>query len=156
MSRSQVRVAPVAGVNYDTDEMKGGSVFTTIPLLVISLLLFTIGRFAGGPDWPAQEMLSLQMVSGDVWSITFGNGFTILSMGFLFVELLRSTRTGTDSLINHALSALLFIAGLLLFIIVKGFGNSTFFIFLCMAFLDFMAGFIVTTVTARRDFGVAN
>ena len=40
-------------------------------------------------------------------------------------------------------------------IIIPGYGNSVFFIYLSMTFLDFMAGFIVTTVTARRDFGVS-
>jgi hypothetical protein len=44
-----------------------------------------------------------------------------------------------------------FIAALLLFLLVKGYGNSTFFIFMSMTLLDFMAGFIITTVTSRRD-----
>ena len=129
--------------------------FSMIPLLLVSLVLFTVGNLAGGEGWTAQVLIDLQMVSGDDWVITFGNAFTILSMGLLFIEILRATKTGTDSLVNHALSAILFIATLILFIIVPGYGNSVFFIFMLMTFLDFMAGFIVTTVTARRDFGVA-
>lgn len=129
--------------------------FAMIPLLAVSLILYTVGRFAGGPDWTTEELVTFTMVSGDGWLITYGHAFVILSMGFLFIELLRATNTGTDSLVNHALSVLLFIAALLLFIIMPGYGNSIFFIFLSMTFLDFMAGFIVTTTTARRDFGVA-
>jgi hypothetical protein len=129
--------------------------FSMIPLLAVSLVLYTVGRFAGGADWTETELLTLTLVSDDRWLITYGHAFIILSMVFLFIELLRATKTGTDSLVNHALSALLFIAALLLFIIVPGYGNSIFFIFMSMTFLDFMAGFIVTTVTARRDFGVA-
>jgi hypothetical protein len=45
-----------------------------------------------------------------------------------------------------------FVSALLLFITKRGYGNSTFFIYTAMTFLDFMAGFIITTVTARRDF----
>ena len=94
------------------------------------------------------------MVSGDVWVVSWGDLFLLVSMGLLFVELLRSTKTGSESIMNHALSVVVFVASLLLFIIVGGFGNSVFFLFMTMTFLDFMAGFIVTTVTARRDLAV--
>ena len=123
------------------------------PLLAISLILYTVLNFAMG-GWQDNILISVPMVSGDRWDVSFGAAFIIASMGLLFVELLRSTKTGTDSLLNHALSVVVFIVALLCFIIVPGFGNSTFFIFLTMTFLDFMAGFIVTTVTARRDFAV--
>ncbi len=128
--------------------------FTMFPLLAISLVIYAVMNIAM-PGWSGQTLFDLRMVSGDVWNITFGHAFIIGSMGLLFVELLRATQTGTESLLNHALSVVVFIAALLLFIIVPGFGNSVFFIFLSMTFLDFMAGFIVTTVTARRDFSVA-
>jgi hypothetical protein len=39
----------------------------------------------------------------------------------------------------------------MLFLTRPGYGNSTFFIFMSMTLLDFMAGFIITAVTARRD-----
>ena len=148
--------------------------FSMIPLLGVSLILYTIAAFAIGstpdPDaviaagsdaaqpmmaWFDRDLFNLTVVSGDIWNITYGDAFIIISMVFLFIELLRATNTGTDSLVNHALSALLFIIALILFIIVPGYGNSVFFIFMSMTFLDFMAGFVVTTVTARRDFGVA-
>ena len=156
MARGNGRVAPIPGLGYGEDDLKGSSsMFSMIPLLAVSLILFAVGRLTGDSGWTEVELFTFDMVSGDAWLITYGHAFIILSMGLLFVELLRATKTGTDSLVNHALSALLFIVALLLFIIVPGFGNSTFFIFMSMTFLDFMAGFIVTTVTARRDFGVA-
>ena len=130
--------------------------FTMFPLLALSLIVYTVLKFTIGDTWIATEVISIPMVSGDVWSISYGHAFIIGSMGLLFVELLRATKTGTDSLLNHALSVLVFIVALLLFIIVPGYGNSIFFIFMSMTFLDFMAGFIVTTVTARRDFGISH
>ncbi len=130
--------------------------FQMFPLLAVSLVVYTLLTFTVGPTWTEQEIIGIPMVSTDVWTITYGYAFIIGSMAFLFVELLRSTQTGTDSILNHALSVLVFIVSLLLFIIVKGYGNSIFFVFLTMTFLDFMAGFIVTTVTARRDFGVTS
>jgi hypothetical protein len=38
-----------------------------------------------------------------------------------------------------------------MFITVRGYGNSIFFLFMAMTFLDFMAGFIITSVASRRD-----
>lgn len=150
------RVTPIPGVGLTGGEHRGRiSMFSMIPLLGVSLVLFTIGRFAAGSGWTEVELITLTLMSQDKWLITFGHAFIILSMGLLFIELLRATKTGTDSLVNHALSAILFIVTLIMFIIVPGYGNSIFFIFMSMTFLDFMAGFIVTTVTARRDFGVA-
>ncbi|GGD18923.1 hypothetical protein GCM10011342_29550 [Aquisalinus flavus] len=129
--------------------------FTMFPLLFISLIVYVILHYLVGDGWSASQLMQIPMVSGDMWRITYGDAFIIISMGLLFVELLRSTKTGSDSILNHALSVVVFIISLLAFIIMPGFGNSVFFIFLSMTFLDFMAGFIVTTVTARRDFGIS-
>lgn len=132
--------------------------FIIFPLLAFSIVVFAALTFTGlgggeGLQWYQQTAVVLSLVN-DEWTVTFGDIFIIGSMGLLFVELLRSTQTGTDSIMNHAFSVVTFIIALLLFIIVEGFGNSTFFLIVIMTFLDFMAGFIVTTVTARRDFGV--
>lgn len=164
MGKDDISVAPVPGLGYATTKREGkNSMFSMFPLLAVSLVTYTIAVVAFGAEgqsaesvvWTARTLVEVPLVSGDKWVVTLGHGFIILSMVFLFVELLRATKTGTDSLVNHALSAVLFIVALLLFIIVPGYGNSIFFIFMSMTFMDFMAGFIVTTVTARRDFGVA-
>lgn len=157
MAKGDIPVAPIPGIGYATGSKPAGrtSMFAMFPLLAVGLVIYTIAAFAIGPAWTLEILTQIQMVSGDEWIISYGHAFVIGSMGLLFIELLRATKTGTDSLVNHALSALLFIAALLLFIIVPRYGNSIFFIFVTMTFLDFMAGFIVTTVTARRDFGVA-
>ena len=137
------------------------SMYQMFPLLAISLAVYavlTLTNAVGSADLPWYDVIFVQlpMVSGDVWDVTWGDLFLLASMGLLFVELLRSTKTGSESIMNHALSVVVFVVALLLFIIVQGFGNSVFFIYMSMTFLDFMAGFIVTTVTARRDFSVAD
>jgi hypothetical protein len=129
--------------------------FTMFPMLAFSLVIYAVANLAVGPAWVDGQLASLTMVSGERWVIEAGDAFLMLSLVFLFIEVLRSTKTGTDSLLNHALSALLFVLVLLLFVIAPGFGNSVFFIYLMMTALDFMAGFIVTTLAARRDFGVS-
>ncbi len=129
------------------------------PLLAVSLVIYAVLTLTGesigvlGP-WHMENIISLPMASGDSWTIRGGDLFIVGSMGLLFVELIRATKTDTSSLTNHALSFVLFVVCLLLFIFMKGFGNSTFFIYLAMTFLDPMAGIVVTTVTARRDLSV--
>jgi len=132
------------------------AMYQMFPLLGISLIVFAVLTLTGaaGAEWYEITFVQLPMVSSDIWNVTWGDVFLLSSMGLLFVELLRATKTGSESIMNHALSVVVFVAALLLFIIVPGFGNSVFFLFMSMTFLDFMAGFIVTTVTARRDLSV--
>lgn len=131
------------------------------PLLTISLIIYTVLTVTGmgganGAAWHDIVVLNLPMYSGDIWRVTWGTLFLLGSMGLLFVELIRATKAGTASITNHLLSFLLFVIALLLFILAKGYGNSVYFIFLTMTFLDPMAGLVVTTVTARRDLSVTD
>lgn len=135
--------------------------YQMFPLLAISLIVYSVLTLTGavgavGTPWYDMTFVILPMVSTDQWVVTWGDLFLLGSMGLLFIELLRATKTGSESIMNHALSVVVFVVALLLFIIVKGFGNSVFFLFMTMTFLDFMAGFIVTTVTARRDLSVSD
>lgn len=132
-----------------------------LPLLTISLVIYIVLTVTGvgavgDVYWHAVPLIDLPLQSGDVWRVTWGDAFLVGSMGLLFVELIRATKTDANSIVNHGLSFVLFVVTLLLFIMLEGFGNSVFFLFLCMTLLDPMAGFIVTTVTARRDFAVSD
>lgn len=126
----------------------------TFPLLAVSLVLFVLlNLFVSDPGAPWYELrcFDVTMVSKDVWAISAGDAFIMLSLALLFVEILRSTKSGTASVMNHALSVMVFIVAILMFITVRGYGNSVFFVYTMMTLLDFMAGFIITTVTSRRD-----
>ena len=130
----------------------------TLPLLAVTMVIYAVVSLLQGQaavPWYELQSFELRLISGDTWHITAGDLFLALSMVMLFIEILRATKSGSSSVLNHALSVLVFIVGLLLFITVRGFGNSVFFLLLSMTFLDFMAGFIITTVTARRDFAVS-
>ena len=130
------------------------------PLLAISLIVYAVLTLVtperAGLAWHDWTLANLPLYSGDTWTVRWGDLFLVGSMALLFVELVRATQTGSASITNHLLSFILFVVALLLFILAPGFGNSAFFIFLTMTFLDPMAGFIVTTVTARRDLAVTD
>jgi hypothetical protein len=76
-----------------------------------------------------------------------------LSLMLLFVEIVKATRTDAMSIINHGLSMLLTVVCIIQFVTIQGFSNSVFFMLTLMSILDVVAGFTVTIVAAKRDFG---
>jgi len=132
---------------------RGRSMSGSFPLLAISLGIFALLNVISDParPWYLRETLNIQQMSGDVWHVRGGDVFLSFCMILLFVEIIRATRTSGESIINHALSVLVFVAAILLFFTRPGYGNSTFFLFTAMTLVDFVAGFIITTMSARRD-----
>ena len=70
------------------------------------------------------------------------------------VEVLKSTRTGGDSVVDHALSMMVFVACLILFLVWPLAGTSLFFLIMLTTLVDVIAGFSVTIRSARRDYSV--
>lgn len=101
------------------------------------------------------QFVSLPMISGVNWVLTKGDAILLVAIVFLFLEILKSTSTGTATIINHAVSMGLFIMCLVMFLMNPNYATSTFFILMGMTLLDVLAGVVVTIVSARRDFGVA-
>nr|WP_233343177.1 hypothetical protein [Hyphomonas sp. Mor2] len=102
-----------------------------------------------------EKFFSIGMIGGEVeWVLTKGDALLVLSIAVLFMEILKSTSTGTATIMNHALSMIVFIVCLMLFLLNPNFATSVFFILTVMALLDVLAGVVVTIVSARRDFGV--
>jgi len=125
------------------------------PVLIYNFIALT--HIAGGPDefaaWLAAPLFTVGAFSGDKWSFTPGDLFVIIGLAFLFVEIIKSTRTDAISLINHGIVALAFVIFLLEFLVMRGFTNSTFFILMMMQLIDVIAGYTITVVGAKRDFG---
>ena len=67
------------------------------------------------------------------------------------LETIKATRTTTREIINHALSLLTFIGAMAEFLVVKGFGTSTFFFISAMCLFDVVAGYSISIVAAKRD-----
>lgn len=159
MADRDVKIATAAVLGQhalaEDHRAKGSSMFTIFPLLTISLVIYSLLALLpfDGP-WYASSLPPIEMISGEPWVITWGDLFLMVSMVFLFVEILRSTETGSDSIWNHGLSAGVFIVAMLMFVLLPAYGNSVFFLYMLMTALDFMAGFIITIRAARRDFGV--
>jgi hypothetical protein len=137
-----------------------------LPLTLVVVILYNVAVFSGaafgvkdvtgGPDIAkllANRLFDIPLASGSPWPFTVGTMFVTLGLFALFVELLRSTRTDSLSIANHALSVMVFILALLEFVIMKGFNTSEFFYLTVIAAIDVIAGFTITIIGSRRDFG---
>ena len=131
-----------------------------IPLLVFPLALYNVVVLTGLASapvgaWMNQPIFTVGMFSGDAWGVSFADVFMGLSLLLLFVEIVKATRTDAMSIINHGLSMLLCVVCIIQFVTMQGFSNSVFFLLTLMTVLDVVAGFTITIVAAKRDFGAS-
>jgi len=90
------------------------------------------------------------------WAFTVSDAVLLLSLALLFFEILKSTRTGGNSVVDHALSMIVFVVCLILFLIWPPAGTSLFFLIMLTTLIDVIAGFSVTIRSARRDYSVGS
>ena len=69
-------------------------------------------------------------------------------------EVLKSTRIGVRTVVDHALSLILFLGMLVEFLLVERAASGTFFLLLVIGFVDVLGGFAVTLRSAQRDLTV--
>ena len=132
----------------------------TIPLSIIPLIVYNIiafgllGAFPGDP-W-TNPVFTLEMVSGARWTMVIGDLMITVAIVLLFFEILKATRTGASSIIDHMLSTVVFIVYLVEFLLVAEAARSTFFILMTISLIDVVAGFSVTIRSARRDMSIGH
>lgn len=128
------------------------------PLLIVAFVLYLIIAFVffgGRPgDW-AIPLFSIPMVSGAQWGVSPSDLIITLSIVLLFFEILKSTRTGTASVMEHMISTLVFVLFLIAFILIGACSSSTFFILMLLSLVDVVAGFSVSITSAGRDVTMA-
>ncbi len=96
----------------------------------------------------------LSMISGAIWSMALGDLFIVVALVILFFEILKATRNGSGSLVNHMLSMLVFIAFLVEFLLVQDAATQVFFILMTIALIDVIGGFAVSIRSAGRDVSI--
>jgi len=124
------------------------------PLLLIPFAIYNIIAFLmPGVRWSG-TVTSVHMISGAEWTMSAGALLLVLGMLMLFGEVLKSTRIGVRTVVDHGLSLVLFLAMLVEFLLVKQTATETFFLLLVISFVDVLGGFAVTLRTAQRDLTV--
>ena len=100
-------------------------------------------------------MIDFDLPSGSHVALTISALFIITGVFFLYVEILKATRSSVFAVVDHGLSMLVFVGFLVEFLINEKVGNSTFLMLTLLAFIDVVAGFTVTISAARRDIALA-
>jgi len=124
---------------------------TAVPLTLIPLIVYNaIALIFPETTWVG-EIFSLPMVSGVRWALTLGDLMIGLALAMLFLEIMKSGRTGSATITNHILSTIVLIIYIVEFILVDIAATSVFFILTLTALFDVIAGFTITIRTATRD-----
>ena len=140
-------------------------IFGIFPLLAIPIVIYNLMALTGSgvADPSGASAISMQLANPALgtpifgaWRVTSGDILIILSMVFFFVEIIKSTATGSSTIANHAVSMIVFIVCQVEFLLLPNFQTSIFFILTFMCLLDVLAGVVVTIVSARRDFMVGD
>ena len=124
------------------------------PLLLIPFAIYNIIAFLMlGVAW-SSVVSTVHMMSGVDWTMTTGDVLVALAILLLCGEVMKSSRISRRTIIDHALSLILFLGMLIEFILVKQAATATFFLLLVVGFIDVLGGFAVTLHSAQRDLTV--
>ena len=124
------------------------------PLLLIPFAIYNIIAFLmPGVSWTG-AISTVHMVSGADWTMSAGDMLIALAIVLLCGEVIKSTRVGIRTVVDHALSLILFLGMLVEFLLVKQAATATFFLLLVVSFIDVLGGFAVTLRSAQRDLTV--
>jgi hypothetical protein len=106
-----------------------------------------------GVSWTG-TVSTVHMVSGADWTMSAGDMLLVLAILLLFGEMMKSTRIGVRTVVDHALSLILFLGMIVEFILVRQAATATFFLLLVVSFIDVLGGFAITLRSAQRDLTV--
>jgi hypothetical protein len=126
------------------------------PLLLVPFVIYNIVAFIFRlPDdiWIAPAT-TVHMMSGQDWVLSWEDIILAVSIFLLWIEIIKSTRIGMRSVMDHILAMALFIAMLVEFLLVRSAGTSTFFLLMTLSLFDVLAGFIVGIRSSTRQIEV--
>ena len=120
------------------------------PLLLIPFAIYNMMAFlTPGVAWTA-PVATVHMMSGEDWVMTWEDMLLAFAILLLAIEIIKSTRMGMRSIMDHILAMALFVAMLVEFLLVRQAGTSTFFLLMIIALVDVLAGFIVSIRSSQR------
>jgi hypothetical protein len=121
------------------------------PLLLVPFAIYNMIAFLmAGVSWTS-PVTTVHMMSGQDWVLTWEDVLLALSILLLWIEIIKSTRLGMRSVMDHILAMALFIAMLVEFLLVPQAGTSTFFLLMMIALVDVLSGFIIGMRSGRRQ-----
>jgi hypothetical protein len=122
-----------------------------LPMLAIPLILYNALALSGGQELLDRTLFTMPMLKGGSWRFTTGDLILLITILTFFVEIIKSTFTGSAAILDHALSMVLFIVAGLEFLIVPQAATSIFFFIVLLCLIDVIAGYTIGMRAARRD-----
>ena len=121
------------------------------PLMLVPFAVYNFFIVGGEVNPWENIVLRLDMMSGANFTLSMGEGLVVIALLLLFVEILKATRVGSSTIIDHILSTIVLIAYLAEFLMVAQASTSTFFILMVITLIDVIAGYSVSIRNASRD-----
>ncbi|MPZ59220.1 MAG: hypothetical protein GEU91_22605 [Rhizobiales bacterium] len=121
------------------------------PLLLIPVAIYNIIAFLMPGVSFTDPLFSVPMLSNVELIVSAGDVLVIFAILILFVEIVKATRLGSRSIVDHLLSLMLFIAMLGELMIVRQAATSTFLLLVTLSFVDVIGGFSVAIRTSQHN-----
>ena len=119
-----------------------------MPLLSVAIVLTM------GVESLTHEIFRLHLLSGGDWTFNWGDFILLITLVLLFIEIVKLTFTTTSTLIDHALSMIVFMAVGAEFLLVAQAATSVFFLILVATLIDVIGGYTIGIRVARRDLNI--
>jgi hypothetical protein len=123
------------------------------PLLLIPFVIYNIVAFIFRlpTDFWTARATAVHMMYNQDWLVSWQDIFLAGSIFLLWIEIIKSTRMGLRTIMDHVLAMALFIAMLVEFLLVPQAGTSTFFLLMTIGLVDVLAGFIISIRSSQRQ-----
>lgn len=131
--------------------MKLSTMFLSIPLIVVPLVLYTMALSFGAID---AKLLSWTTPAGDVTSIRRSDCIILIAIFCLIIEVVKATSMKAIAMVDHLLSVAALLVMALFYFNVSGFGSASFLTLVFLQAFDVVAGVWVSIRVARRDFSI--
>jgi cbb3-type cytochrome oxidase subunit 3 len=110
------------------------------PLLLIPLAIYNIFVFLMPGVVLTAPATTITLPSGAGWVLTFGDAIAVVGLFLLFIEVVKASRPGARSLMDHLLSLVAFGVAAAEFAWLPQFATSAFFLLTAMILVEFLAG----------------
>jgi hypothetical protein len=110
------------------------------PLLLIPLAIYNIIVLLMPGVSLAEPLVTLPLPSGAAWPVTLSDVLVTLGILMLLLEVIKGARPGAKYLTDHLLSLIIFGGAVAEFLLWPRFANSTYFLLVLLASVDFLSG----------------
>jgi hypothetical protein len=137
-------------------------IIRSMPLFGIILVAYMAVGVLSSYNGPAVDpsrifgstVTTVILPSAAEWRVQVQDLIIVIGLFSLFIEIIKSTRSSDQQIVEHILSTFVFISYIVAFLWAPIAATSTFFFLMVMSLIDVIAGFTITIAAARRDLSV--